>query len=237
MHLQKQKSQKVYVFVEFTLVVLIVLGFFVHSAFSWASGEGGGTREIRYDTSDAVYLIVYELTMLILLTLYLRWRGYDWRDFGISTGLSHITAGLVMFIANYLAYLLLYRWFGAFLMSLNISVGSASFESAGTSYVIDIAIPVLVLFTWINAMFEEFVLVSYSTSALGRHLPGLAVLAISVIMRLSFHFYQGPIILISILPMGIIHFVFYWYKRNLVAITLSHAIMDFLSFYVYMLIS
>jgi membrane protease YdiL (CAAX protease family) len=95
----------------------------------------------------------------------------------------------------------------------------------------------LVLYATINPIFEEFILVGYIVTAIREKYGLLISLILSVGFRLSFHIYQGPIILLSSLPMGIIFTIYFWHKRSIVPLIIAHGLMDFLSFLVFMQMS
>ena len=65
----------------------------------------------------------------------------------------------------------------------------------------------------------------------------MVIIALSAVIRLSYHVYQGPIILVSILPMGILFAWLYWRTKRLWPLILAHAVLDFTSFYFYYIVA
>ena len=75
----------------------------------------------------------------------------------------------------------------------------------------------------INSIFEEFLLIGYLFKRLEKYNP-VIVITISMLIRLSFHTYQGWISLVSIIPMGIV-FGFYYYKfHQLWPLVIAHGL-------------
>lgn len=217
---------------EFFLILIIALGDFIVSAFKWLSIEGSDRLLITYSNSDILDLLIYESIVLSIIIVILKWQHWSLRDLGLIFSLDKITAGLILFISNYFLYLLLYKMFGDFLLNPENSLSS----SATVSFSVSLNILPLTIFSIFNPLFEEFILVGYIISAMRNKFGLPFCVFVSVFFRLSFHIYQGPIILLSILPMGIIFAIYFWQKRSILPLIIGHGLMDFLSFYVLMTI-
>ena len=216
---------------EFTLIISISLGYFIISSFQWATIDPNGPTVLTYGDSQVMQIIYYELIMLVLVISILKWQGRLFSNFGLSFSVDKITTGLILFIVNYLLYVLLFRLFGNFILGLNLLNG-ASAESI--SYSIHISAVPLILYSIFNPLFEELILVGYVVTAIRKKYGLISCLILSAGFRLSFHLYQGPIILLSILPMGIIFTIYFWHKRSILPLIIAHGLMDFLSFFVFM---
>jgi uncharacterized protein len=216
---------------EFTLVISISLGYFILSSFQWATIETNNPTILRYGDNEVLQIIYYELMVLVIVVSILKWQGRSFNNFGFSITIDKITMGLVLFVINYFVYILLFKLFGDFILSINLISGNTS---DSISYSIDISAIPLLLFSVFNPLFEEFILVGYVVTAIREKFGLLSSLILSVGFRLSFHIYQGPIILLSILPMGILFTLYFWHKRSIVPLIIAHGIMDFLSFFVFM---
>ena len=88
-----------------------------------------------------------------------------------------------------------------------------------------VAVVVLSLF---NAIFEEFLWLGLGIAALRRF--GVAFAAVvSMTLRLLVHVYQGPLVLITVLPLGVVFTVYYLRTGRLWPIVLAHAYQDLLA--------
>jgi membrane protease YdiL (CAAX protease family) len=68
--------------------------------------------------------------------------------------------------------------------------------------------------------------VGYVIQALEAKQGIVFAIGISVLIRLLYHTYQGPIAAISIIPMGLIFAVVFWRWRNVVPLIVAHTIMN-----------
>lgn len=227
----KRKTNIIPGLLEFIIVITASLGYFIYSALQYTHFSDSDATVISYGDAEIIHMLQYESAVLVFLFLFLKFQGRNLKDLGFSVSIDKITHGLILFIANYIIYLLLFRVFGDFL----ITSGTEGSSSAAVAYSINLSILPLILFSIINPIFEEFILVGYIASVVGKRFGLIITLITSVFFRLSFHVYQGPLILLSILPMGILFTVYFWHKRSIVPLIIGHGVMDFLSFYVFML--
>lgn len=83
----------------------------------------------------------------------------------------------------------------------------------------------LVCLVMLNPIFEESLYEGYIANALRR--SGWAVaLGGSVAVRLALHLYQGPIALLSIVPMGLVFTGYYLRTRRLWPLVAAHMVLD-----------
>lgn len=216
---------------EFIIVITASLGYFIYSALQYTHFSDSNATVISFGDAEIFHMLQYECTVLVFLFLFLKFQGRNFKSLGLSFSLDKITHGLILFISNYIVYLLLFRVFGDFLISTSNETSSAGV----VAYSINLSLLPLLLFSIINPIFEELILVGYIVSVAGKRFGLIITVIISVLFRLSFHVYQGPLILLTILPMGILFTIYFWYKRSIIPLIIGHGVMDFLSFYVFML--
>jgi membrane protease YdiL (CAAX protease family) len=85
----------------------------------------------------------------------------------------------------------------------------------------------------INPIFEEAIVVGYIIPVLKDRTGVLFAINISVLVRLLYHLYQGPIAAITIIPMGLIFAFVYTKWKNIWPLIIAHSIMDFIAFSFY----
>jgi len=83
-------------------------------------------------------------------------------------------------------------------------------------------------FSVFNAVFEEFLWLGLGLTAFRRLGVGWAS-AISIGLRLLVHAYQGPLALVTVLPVGFVFTLYYVRTRRLWPIVLAHAFQDTLA--------
>jgi CAAX protease family protein len=228
----KARLYKLHPVIEFGLILSVSLGYFIVSSYQWAFSINSGTTVIDYGNHEVLQIVVYETLVLLIVLLILKWQKWSLKDFGLSFSVDKITTGLVLFVVNYIIYLLLFRVFGSLLLS---SVGHSG-NGPAVAFVVNIDMVPLILFSIFNPLFEEFILVGYVVSAIRNKFGLITCIILSVGFRLSFHLYQGPVILLSILPMGVIFTIYFWHKRSIIPLVIGHGLMDFISLFVFMTI-
>jgi len=85
-------------------------------------------------------------------------------------------------------------------------------------------------FSAINASYEELFICAYIV-AVWRGPDVWTAIALSSVLRLSYHLYQGPLAIVMIFPLGVL---FAWYfasQRRLLPLVLAHAALDLLAFF------
>ena len=87
---------------------------------------------------------------------------------------------------------------------------------------------VSLLFSIYNAVFEELLWLALGMAAF-RRFGVVPAAAISVALRLLAHAYQGPLALITVLPIGVLFTVYYIRTRRLWPIIVAHAFQDILA--------
>lgn len=83
-------------------------------------------------------------------------------------------------------------------------------------------------FSIFNAIFEELLWLALGIAAFRRF--GIATAAgISIVLRLLIHAYQGPLALITVLPIGVLFTLYYIRTRRLWPVVVAHAFQDTLA--------
>ncbi|MED5619757.1 CPBP family intramembrane glutamic endopeptidase [Ideonella sp. BN130291] len=91
------------------------------------------------------------------------------------------------------------------------------------------SLTMIVLASMVNGLYEETFLVGYLVrgfSGLGASLA----LGISLLVRLLYHVYQGPIGALSVVVFGLVVSLFYWRTRLLWPVVVAHALQDVIAF-------
>lgn len=92
-------------------------------------------------------------------------------------------------------------------------------------------IPVLVLAALYNALLEEVVIVAWLLDRLGRlgwRVP--AAIALSALIRGSYHLYQGPAMAVGNVVMGVVFALAYLRWKRVAPLVVAHFLLDLVSF-------
>lgn len=104
---------------------------------------------------------------------------------------------------------------------------SGSVPAVGT-----VSLSTMILLSTVNPVFEEVLVVGYVMSVIQRRHSMWLAINISTLIRLSYHLYQGPVAIISIVPMGLLFGYCYARTGRLWPLILAHAMMNFIPLYV-----
>jgi membrane protease YdiL (CAAX protease family) len=203
---------------EFGIVVVGAFGLFVAGSVL-AFFDASGPTPIANAHLQSV--IVYELVAAVVLLSFLRIRQWSLRTFGIAPSLRETLVGVALAIATYMACV------AVFLISAVLSPYAAQFAAKQSLIAPGLSLALVIAASIINPLFEELFVCGYVVTALRERRGFWTAVNVSIAIRLLYHLYQGPIGVLSIIPLG---FVFaYWYARTgrLWPLIVAHAIFDF----------
>ncbi len=197
---------------ETALVIVGAFGVFIFSALAYAP------TTVVYAADDFRYLAQFEIVIGTILLAFLFARGWKIEELGFQRPEARdVLDAVVLTIAILLVPYLLWSVFGDPAAERAIVVNAPGVP-LGTA----------LAFSLINAGYEEIFVCAYLVSATRK--IGLApAILLSTAVRLSYHLYQGPLALITILPMGLI-FAWYFASRGKIwPLIFIHFILDMLA--------
>ncbi len=178
-------------------------------------------HELELTTGRALRGVIVEAALLVIVLMILRLRGWSVRRLGLWFSAKGLISGVLLFIA----YILLY-WTTAFIVA-------SLYPSAATvrpfRFVVTSAPTAMIAFIVVNSFFEETIVSGYVINALSPQGPGLTITA-STLLRFLYHLYQGPLVSISILPLGLLFGAVFWRWRNLWPLIVAHTIANLIAF-------
>ena len=170
-------------------------------------------------------LMVFELVVGGLLVWFLKARDWTWEQFGLAKNspISDTGMGVLLFVAAYAA------WFVVWNVTARLSPELALTMAAISKSVIAGHIPptTSIAASVTNGVFEEFFVVGYVMSALARsNKSAWFCINVSTALRLSYHLYQGPLGVLSVVPTGLIFAFWFARTRRLWPLMFAHILMD-----------
>ncbi len=164
-------------------------------------------------------LCAFEVVVLLAIVAILRARGWSTRDLTIGPSLANTVRGVLLLALSLLAY-----WTVAFA----VRGVTGSFEFAYRVRLASTAsVPVIMLTSTINPVFEESIVVAYVLRFL-RAQPAILAVSTSALLRLLYHVYQGPLAFVAVLPVGILFATYYRWRPVLWPLFVAHALADFM---------
>jgi membrane protease YdiL (CAAX protease family) len=198
-------------------IVLLCFGYFVLvSVYYMTSGDAG---LIRMSDAALIQTLVFELIMAAVATLVLYSRGFaigtlyprpSWSGAGIG--------GLLVFATYAVSFMLIHI----------VSTGDADQPIAMMLRNAQVSPAVAMLMSMVNGCYEEVFLLGFLIQGLKRHGASQAV-GMSLLVRLLYHVYQGPLGSLSVLMFGAIVSVYYWRSRRLFPAVFAHIVLDMLA--------
>lgn len=201
---------------EILAVVGLFAGWFIWSAVTAVIEQypaGNLTDE------DMFMLVRHELAMSAAAAALLALRGWPWREAGwrVTPG-GLLLAVPAMFATSYAANVLIWDcvapWMGVSPPTVDPDAPAPEVSTA-----------MVVLFSAVNGAYEEFFLCGYLMTAMRRWGAPWAI-ALSGLVRVAYHVYQGPAGALSVLAFGLIATVYYWHWRQLWPVVIVHVIAD-----------
>jgi uncharacterized protein len=210
---------------ELIIVVVGAFGYPVLGSIVSAITHRQGTP--LFSGADFKRLLVDELIILLVLTTFLRVRGWSLERIGLGPNLRETLTGLglalIIELVSRVVWLVAAATSGQALEAeSNIEFVDGSIEST-----------VLIVVSIVNPIFEELFLCGYLVTALKDRAGPWTAINISISIRLLYHLYQGIIGVIFIVPFGLI--LTYWYARQgrLWPLIVAHVVFDFFPLLVY----
>lgn len=165
-------------------------------------------------------LLVYEPLLMLLVGAFLYARGRRLSWLGPGPRPLDLPVGLCLALASYVAYILLWL--------LCSQLFDLSAATARATQLVDkhIGALTIVACSLVNAVFEEALVTGYVVTTLRETRGGWFAVNVSAAIRLSYHLYQGPVGVISVLPLGLLFG--WWYARSgrLWPLIAAHAMID-----------
>jgi membrane protease YdiL (CAAX protease family) len=176
----------------------------------------GIQARIEFDDARLLWLLAYEVLVSALLVGFLHVRG--WRVADLNLRLTRRTVGMAGFLfAGFYLY--------GIVMGLAANAFGVSHVFTQISFQGSVSLPVAILVSVINPVFEEVLTIAYVMKTLNPHGAAFAIGA-SALLRLVAHVYQGPLAAVVVFPLGIAFAIVYWRTRELWPLVLSHGLID-----------
>ncbi len=212
--------------IEFLIVVLVAFGYFIYGSALYFLTPGAIDAGSLISEAGLRFLIVYELIVIGVLWIFLSVRGWRLDRLGLTPSIRDTAIGIGLFLAAYIAYLVLLT---VFRDVLTVPVdGAGKLVAPGLSLLTVMAVSI------VNPVFEEVFVCGYIITILKRYGHLSLAINVSVAIRLAYHLYQGPVGIITIIPLGLVFAYWFAGTGRLWPVVVAHGLFDFfgLVFYV-----
>jgi uncharacterized protein len=199
---------------EVAAVVSICFGWFISLSLSAVSN---GFPTGGFSDGSLQEMLVLELILGGLALAFLRLRGYAIRGLLPRPTVRGGAHGVGLLIAAYAAWYLVYAL-----------IGSPRVQGQPIEQIMSdtrVTLPTVLALSFVNGWFEEAFLVGYIVAGLRSHGAAIAI-GVSILVRLLYHLYQGPLGAVSVLAYGLVVTLFYWHTRALWPVMFAHMLAD-----------
>jgi membrane protease YdiL (CAAX protease family) len=204
---------------EFVVVVVVAFSYFMFGSLHRAVHPDG---TVHHSHAGLAAMVVYEVFLIVVLAPFLALRGWTLERIGLVPGLKDTGIGFLLLVAVYLV------WWFVWDVSSALSPSLAQTMTASSAKLVAASVPIVLagIVSIVNPVFEECFVVGYVMSALRGRWPPVVGVNASVMLRLLYHLYQGPLGVLSVIPTGLIFS--YWYARTgrLWPLVVAHAALD-----------
>lgn len=173
-----------------------------------------------FDDRRALTVVGIELVAGTIAVLILRARGWTLADLGFRVSVPLTIAGLVLVIVANVAIAGFYQLF---------VLASGTDPAAATTVVPRVSWVPLLLMLAIDPLYEETLEVAYNVRALEGSGAAFAI-TFSAAVRMVCHAWQGPIVPLTILPLGLIFAAVYWKWRRVWPLVVAHGFAGYVTF-------
>lgn len=207
--------------VEFLVVISWAFGLPICvSILSVGSAELASAHK-TYHNAGFVSVLMWELVQSLFLVWFLRIRGWTLDKLGLQVTLRGTLYGLVLlaltFGVVYGAQLL-----ASLLLPIDMQLAMDSYPRPAA----DLNLNLVFLVSVVNGIFEEVFVAGYIIAALTPVRGMWMAINVSTGIRLLCHLYQGPVGVVSIVPLGLLYGYAYSRTRMLWPLILAHIVID-----------
>ena len=211
--------------VEFLVVVSWAFGLPIFTSIMSMGASGSAVAAtggaLVFNNSALLNILVFELIQSAFLVWFLRVRGWTLEKFGLSISWRGTGAGWLLLLGTYLLVM------GArFLAQSALPVVMHAAVHAYPSADPRVSMELVFLTSTVNGIFEELFVAGYIITALATTRGVWTAINVSTVVRLLYHLYQGPIGIVTIVPMGLLYGYVYARTRQLWPLILAHVLLD-----------
>lgn len=206
--------------IEFSLVFFFTLWPFVYSSINALVTS---LPDAPFSEENLLGLAYGEAFILVLVVPFMYARGWTIGALGLSFERLDLLRAIVVWFFAYVGYLALYVVLGALMSDATEAAISKDFN------VIEIGMGTVVIVSIVNGFFEELFVTGFLIQSIRGRFGVMTALNISILVRLSYHLYQGPVAVIGLVPFGLVFAWAFVRTGRLWPLVIAHIAQDILA--------
>lgn len=211
--------------VEFLIVICGAFGMpIISSILSLSSGgaaapPGGGA--LVFNDAVLIGLVVFELVQAAFLVWFLHVRGWTLEKVGLRMTWRGTGLGWLLMLGTYVVVMGA-QHLAAFALPAQMQAGIERYPVSDPN----VNMQLVFIASTVNGMFEEMFVAGYIITALREARGAWTAINVSTVVRLLYHLYQGPVGVVTIIPMGLLYGFVYARTRQLWPLMFAHVLID-----------
>lgn len=206
--------------VEFLVVVTCAFGLPIFSSILSLGVTADHALPV-FTNAALLATLLFEGVQLGFLAWFLRIRGWTLAKFGLSFSWRGTAAGLALLAFTY-AVTLGAQFAAQIIFDYDLKDAIARAPKVDP----DLSMQLVFLASVVNGIFEELFVAGYIITSLTERRGMWVAINTSVVVRLLYHLYQGPIAVMTIVPMGLLYGYVYSRTRQLWPLVVAHVLVD-----------
>lgn len=209
--------------VEMLVVVSWAFGLPIFSSImSFGAGQPAATGgTLVFNNSALLGILVFELAQSVFLVWFLQVRGWTLQKIGLNLTWRNSWHGWLLMLATYALAL------GAQeLLELAMPAGMEAATQRYPKAAPNLSMQLVFLVSTVNGIFEEVFVAGYLITALKATRGAWMAINVSTVIRLLYHLYQGPIGMVTVVPMGLLYGYVYVRNGQLWPLIFAHVVID-----------
>ena len=209
--------------VEFLVVVTWAFGLPIFASIMSLAAPNAGRSPV-FTNAELFAAIIFEVIQLGFLAWFLRIRGWTLEKFGLAFSWSGTVVGLALLAVTYVLVVgVAHVAQGVFNYDVQAAIERAPrFDE-------NLSMQLLFLVSVVNGIAEELFVAGYIITALYPRRGMWVAINVSVVVRLLYHLYQGPIGVLTAVPMGLLYGYLYSRTRQLWPLIVAHVLLILVS--------
>jgi membrane protease YdiL (CAAX protease family) len=196
-------------------IVVLCFGWFIVSSLQSVAAWQSGASARGFSDNILVSVVLTELIFGAVAIAVLQARGYPLRTLYPRPSWSGVFLGAGLYLgATALATL-----------AMTLAPHPAGLPIEEMAVRAQVSLPVVMLLSIVNGTYEEVFLLGYLMRGLRRYGASTA-LGITLLVRLLYHTYQGPLGALGVVLFGAVLGIYYQRSRRLFPVVAAHVITD-----------
>jgi membrane protease YdiL (CAAX protease family) len=211
--------------VEFLVVVCGAFGMpIISSILSLGSGGGAapnGAGGLVFNDAVLIGIVVFEVVQAAFLLWFLHVRGWTLERAGLRITWRGTGMGWLLMLGTYVLAMVA-QHLAALALPAQMQAGVERYPVSDPN----VNMQLVFIASTVNGMFEELFVAGYIITALRETRGVWMAINVSTVVRLLYHLYQGPIGVVTIVPMGLLYGYVYARTRQLWPLMFAHVLID-----------